>query len=163
LLTHHRRCDGAPQAGHRRRRTARRAADASRARRRSPGGLARLARRETTSQPEVIAMKLPQTLASFVMFAALGLGCHPAVKMETPDGFAELSHSGSYDWRAASAHGVVLAMRAEKNEPRANLDFWKDAVDVRVRRQGYTPEGQASVKSADGRDGRQLRYVRVDD
>jgi hypothetical protein len=111
----------------------------------------------------VIAMKMSKTLAPFLIFGALGLGCHPAVKMQTPNGFAELGHPGSYSFRAASAHGVVLAMRSEKNEPRANLDFWKDAVDARVRRQGYTPEGQASVKSADGCDGRQLRYVRVED
>jgi hypothetical protein len=110
-------------------------------------------------------MKLSKTLAPVLFFGAIGLGCastRPAT-MKTPDGFAELGHAGAYSFRAASAHGVVLAMRAEKNEPRANLDFWKDAVDARVRRQGYAPDGQANVKSADGHDGRQLRYARVED
>src|SRR4051812_32535567 len=102
-------------------------------------------------------------IASFVALAITSVACHPTVHLQAPDGFAEMKGDSAYDFRAASARGVVLAVRAEKNEPRANLDFWTDAIDLRLRAQGYTAEVRKEMKSADGHDGRQLRYTRIDD
>ncbi len=106
-------------------------------------------------------MKL--SLLSASLFALAMAGCHSGAQLQAPDGFAQLDGQKSYDWRAASAQGVVLAVRTEPNEPRANVDFWADAIDVRLRRQGYTAEARKDVKSANGSDGKQLRYSRVED
>lgn len=106
-------------------------------------------------------MKL--SLVSASLFALCMAGCHPSAQLQAPDGFAQLEGQKSYDWRAASAQGVVLAVRTEANEPRANVDFWADAIDLRLRRQGYAAEARKDVKSSNGTDGKQLRYSRVED
>jgi hypothetical protein len=106
-------------------------------------------------------MKLSLFAAS--VFALAVAACHPNAQLQAPEGFAQLDGQKSYDWRAASAQGVVLAVRTEPNEPRANVDFWADAIDVRLRRGGYTAEARKDVKSASGVDGKQLRYSRVED
>jgi hypothetical protein len=104
------------------------------------------------------------TLA-FVGVAASAAGCHSNARLQAPDDFAELGagKSKTYDWRAASAHGVVLAVRTEANEPRANVEFWADAIDVRMREGGYAAEAKKNVVSASGLQGKQLRYSREDD
>lgn len=106
-------------------------------------------------------MKL--SLLSASLFALCVAGCHPSAQLQAPDGFAQLEGQKSYEWRAASAQGVVLAVRTEANEPRANVDFWTDAIDLRLRRQGYAAEARKDVKSSNGADGKQLRYSRVED
>jgi hypothetical protein len=106
-------------------------------------------------------MKL--SLVSACLFALSVAACHPSAGLAAPDGFAELGGEKSYDWRAASAQGVVLAVRTEKNEPRANVDFWTDAIDVRLRRAGYDATARKDVTSAAGLAGKQLRYSRVED
>ena len=68
-----------------------------------------------------------------------------------------------YDYRATSAEGVVLGVRAEKNEPRGNIDFWADALDRQLRRGGYVAEGEVKeVRTASGLNGRELKYTRVE-
>ena len=106
-------------------------------------------------------MKL--SLLAACIFSLGVAACHPSAQLAAPDGFAQLDHQKSYDWRAASAQGVVLAVRTEKNDPRANVDFWADAIDVRLRRSGYNAEARKDVQSANGVAGKQLRYSRVED
>jgi hypothetical protein len=115
-------------------------------------------------------LSLKIVIASVLSLSALGAtGCHTGSRLDAPDGFAVLDGRGhrgndtSYDWRAASAQGVVLAVRTEKNDPRANVDFWADAVDVRMRRDGYAAEAKRDVTSATGLSGKQLRYTREED
>lgn len=105
-------------------------------------------------------MKL--SLLSMSVFALAIAACHPSAQLQAPDGFAQLEGQKSYDWRAASAQGVVLAVRTEKNEPRANVDFWADAIDLRLRRAGYGAEARKDVTSANGVAGKQLRFSRVE-
>lgn len=99
-----------------------------------------------------------------VILAAVSLGtaaCGPSVSLRTPPGFAVLEDQKEYVYRATSAEGVVIGVRAEKNEPRANLDFWAEALDRQLRRGGYVPDGSAAdVRSANGLSGREMRYTR---
>jgi hypothetical protein len=89
--------------------------------------------------------------------------CTPAVRLTAPNGFAEIDKSDPYAYRAATAQGVVVAVRSEKNELHANVDFWADAIDLRLRKQGYTAESAKLVKSASGMEGKQIRYSREED
>ncbi len=100
-----------------------------------------------------------RALRLVVVAAALTLAaCHGA-RLETPSGFATLSSSSDYSYRATSAKGVVLATRTEPNEVKANTAFYADALDAKLRGKGYTPDGTATVKTEKGLTGTQLRYV----
>ncbi len=103
-------------------------------------------------------MKLIACLYSCAALACLA-GCGHAVSISTPPGFAELGSNGSYDYRAADARGVALAVRRESNHPAGDLAFWSGAVDAKLRRDGYQPVDTAEVHSADGVEGRQIRYT----
>lgn len=79
--------------------------------------------------------------------------------INTPNGFAELEDDERYDYRSINADGVVIAVRAVRNEPQANLEFWGRVVDERLRRQGYVPDGNPEpVQSANGLAGVMFRY-----
>ena len=89
------------------------------------------------------------------------LACGPSSRLLAPDGFAHVG--GEFDDRVASANGVAIATRVVPNEPKANLDFWAQAIDLRLRAQGYEPTEQPlDVKSVAGLEGRSLRYVYFD-
>jgi hypothetical protein len=88
--------------------------------------------------------------------------CGPAARLSAPDGFAHVGGS-DFDDRIGSASGVVVATRVVPNEPRANLDFWTKAIDLRLRQRGYAPSAApADVKNASGLAGRELRYTYFD-
>jgi hypothetical protein len=94
--------------------------------------------------------------------AALG-ACAPAARLQAPEGFAVLDDQHEYTYRASTADGVVIAVRAEPNKPAGNLDFWSEAVDRQLRASRYEPDGKpADVRSAAGIPGRQMHYTRVD-
>ena len=79
--------------------------------------------------------------------------------LNTPNGFAQLEDDERYDYRATNADGVVIAVRVERNEPLANLEFWGRVVDERLRRQGYVPDGNPEpVQSANGIPGVLFHY-----
>ena len=93
--------------------------------------------------------------------ALLTAACGPTSKLSAPDGFAHVG--GEYDDRVASASGVVIGTRVVANEPKANLDFWTQAIDLRLRQKGYEPyEQPQDVKSETGLPGRSLHYVFFD-
>ncbi|MFO0555768.1 MAG: hypothetical protein U0271_45750 [Polyangiaceae bacterium] len=96
-----------------------------------------------------------------VAAAALFTGCAgPSASLTAPDGFAELEHDTDYSFRATNASGVVIGIRTEKNEPAGNLAFWTEALDNKLRSQGYVAldDKPLAVKTDDGRDGNRLRY-----
>jgi hypothetical protein len=98
------------------------------------------------------------TKFGFLLGLLLSLGgCARGFQLQTPDGFAELD-DGDYAYRATSAEGVVIAVRREANDPKANLAFWSAAVDYELRRKGYTARASKEVKSAEGVPGKQIRY-----
>lgn len=102
------------------------------------------------------------------LFAALALSaataaCGPSVTLQTPSGFAVLEDQKEYVYRATSAEGVVLGVRAERNQPHGNLEFWSEALDRQLRHGGYVTEGALKeVHLASGLTGRELRYTRVE-
>jgi len=90
--------------------------------------------------------------------AMLGSACTGA-RVNTPAGFATLESSDDYTYRAASAEGIVLAVRAERNRPEGNLAFWSRVIDERMQSRGYTPDGEPrSLQSPEGLAGTQYRY-----
>jgi hypothetical protein len=103
-------------------------------------------------------MNLRSFLLPLALFAATP-ACHSA-HVEAPDGFAELEEHGDYDFRATSAAGVVIAVRAEKNDPRGNLAFWTSAIDHKLKKSGYVPtlEKPRAVETRTGLAGKQLKY-----
>jgi hypothetical protein len=98
---------------------------------------------------------LPPPLLLLLAFA----GC-THFKASTPAGFVELpDQEPRYDYRASTHDGVVLAVRAIDNDPRGDLDFWSQAIELRLRQQGgYALLETRPVKDARGLAGRQLRF-----
>ncbi len=107
-------------------------------------------------------MKLRLPLSILLLAAsALTTACGPSVALQTPPGFAELPKQKEYLYRAASADGVVLAVRVEDNKPTGNLDFWSEALDRQLQGANYKPDGKPEdVKSATGIPGRRMKYTR---
>jgi len=97
-------------------------------------------------------------MTALVCLGLLASGCATA-KLETPTGFAHHDEGQRYDQRISDGEGVVIAVRSEKNRPRGDLSYWSAALDVQLRNTGYEPISHVDVRSADGREGKQLRYV----
>jgi len=96
----------------------------------------------------------------FLTAVLLGTGCGPSFVLSTPPGFIELEEKYSpYDYRATTADGVVIAAREIDNDRHGELGFWVRAIENRMReRGGYALLESKTVKSADGVEGRQLRF-----
>lgn len=92
--------------------------------------------------------------------AAAVTGC-ASFRMSTPQGFAQLPNQRpAYDYRATSAYGVAVSVRALPNREHASLDFWAEAIDRHLQRTGqYAPRGTAPVRTASGLHGRRLQYA----
>ena len=92
--------------------------------------------------------------------APIVTGCGPASGLSSaPDGFARLG-GDQFDDRVGSATGVVVATRVVPNEPKANLDFWTQAIDLRLQQRGYVrTDAPKDVKSTSGLAGRSLHYT----
>lgn len=100
---------------------------------------------------------------SAALFATLALaGCHGG-RLATPTGFATLDSNDDYSYRAMNAQGVVLGVRTEDNDVKASVDFWAEALDLRLRNSGYAFLSKDSPRSRGGLQGRQLRYEVVRD
>lgn len=106
-------------------------------------------------------MKNAIVIAVLAALAAGSAACGPGVNVQTPPGFAVLDKQKEYVYRAMSADNVVLAVRAEKNDPFGPLEFWADALDRQLRTGGYAADGAgAPVRSAGGLSGRLQQYTR---
>ncbi len=86
--------------------------------------------------------------------------CGSAFEHPTPSGFVELNEdSDRYDYRATSADGVVLSVRALDHDPEGELSFWSRAIQNQLRyHSGYALLEEHEVESADGLEGVQLRF-----
>jgi hypothetical protein len=95
-----------------------------------------------------------------LLVAALVFGGCVPFRVATPPGFVALKDQRpSYDYRAVSADGVVLAVRAIDHTPRGDLDFWVRAVEKQVRLLGgYALLKKEPVTAAAGLQGTQLRF-----
>jgi hypothetical protein len=92
------------------------------------------------------------------LFVALGaFACTPT--FATPRGFVDLDESGTYDQRATTADGLVLAGREIPNDPEGDLSFWSHAIENQMRlRGGYALLEKRKVKTEKGDEGEELRF-----
>ena len=97
--------------------------------------------------------------------ALLLLGCAAAAcgrpyAAATPPGFVEFEDRYDGDeYRAATADGVVLGVRAFDNEPKGELTFWVRAIQNRLRDQGgYALLETRPVQDRAGLHGTQMRF-----
>lgn len=97
---------------------------------------------------------------AFLFTLLLTAACTHGARLETPSGFATLDGSSAYSYRATSAKGVVLATRTQPNAVKANIEFWAETLDAKLRDKGYTVDGSSrGVTTAKGLSGTQLRYL----
>jgi len=89
-------------------------------------------------------------------------GCGRPFDVKTPRGFVELENQGpDYAYRATTADGVVVAVRAVEASGRQDLGFWEQAVALELRdASGYALLGSKDVRSGDGTHGRELDFGR---
>lgn len=99
------------------------------------------------------------SLASLLLLLAALAGCRP-FKPATPEGFVDLSDKYSDDeYRSTTADGMVLGVRAFKNEPKGELAFWARVIENRMRdTSGYALLETKEVKDRAGNVGKQLRF-----
>jgi len=99
---------------------------------------------------------------AFLICTALALtACGAAFQHPTPKGFVELEdqEERDYDYRAVSPDGMVLSVRALKNEPKGEMSFWTDAIANHMRKRiGYALLSKKEVTTTSGLKGTQLRF-----
>ncbi|HYO96787.1 MAG TPA: serine/threonine protein kinase [Polyangiaceae bacterium] len=111
---------------------------------------ARSSRRASSARAPVLAL---------LLFSAVAVGCGLPFHAATPPGFVELPEPKQYDYRATTADGVVIAVRAIEHEPQGELGFWVTAIQQEVReRKGYALLESRDVKTGQGLTGKQLRF-----
>jgi hypothetical protein len=103
-----------------------------------------------------------------VLFAALALalaGCGRPYVVQTPPGFVEFEDRYDGDeYRAATADGVVLGVRAYDNEPTGALEFWVRAIQNKLRDQGgYALLGTQRIVDRAGLQGQLMKYGHDED
>jgi hypothetical protein len=83
-------------------------------------------------------------------------GCGPL--LTTPPGFVEVEGQ-PYDYRAASADGLVIGVRVIDHEPKGDLAFWVRAMENELRLgRGYALLDTRDVKTAKGLVGKELHF-----
>ncbi len=95
----------------------------------------------------------------------LSSACGRPFDVRTPQGFVELENQPpAYDYRATTADGVVVGVRAIDASGRNDLGFWTKAITLQVRDEnGYALLGTKDVRSLDGTAGRELRFGHDED
>ncbi len=111
-------------------------------------------------------MKTPISFVAILAACVLALstGCGRPYDVATPDGFVELTEDGARtyessadEYRAATADGVVLAVRAWDNEPKVDLTVATRSLENRTRiGQGYALLEKKEVLAANGTKGTAL-------
>ena len=104
----------------------------------------------------------PLRFALLVPTVLLAVACGRPFDVRTPPGFIELEHQGpDYAYRATTADGAVVAVRAIDAAGREDLGFWEQAVTLELRdASGYALLGKRELRSEDGTPGRELRFGR---
>jgi len=91
--------------------------------------------------------------------AALALaGCGRPFVPATPGSFTELKNQLDYDYRAVSAEGVVLGVKAHDNDPKVDLPFAEKAFEQAMRANGYALLEKRDVSAQGGLVGKQFRF-----
>ncbi len=98
-----------------------------------------------------------------VLLAALALATCASCRQfvpATPPGFVELEDRySSSEYRATTADGVVIGIRAFDNNPKGERAFWVRAIENRMRDSGgYALLEKRDVKNRGGLTGTELRF-----
>lgn len=107
--------------------------------------------------------------SAFSLLAALALagsalvGCGRPYEVATPTGFVDLEDryddNEGDEYRATTADGVVIGVRAYDNEPYAERTFLVRAIENQLRLgKGYSLIETKEVAAKDGTKGTQLRF-----
>lgn len=89
--------------------------------------------------------------------------CSRPFDIETPDSFVELDENrySRYDYRATTADGVVVSVRAIDNERRGTTEFWTEAIRTKLRDgRGYELLDEEDINARGGLQGKQMRFGR---
>jgi len=104
-------------------------------------------------------------LVVLVSLVVAATGCGRPYAVATPEGFVELSEKeGRYDethheYRASTADGVVVGVRAFENEPKVDLSLAVRAFENRVRMgEGYALLDKKDVVARNGSKGAMLAF-----
>lgn len=111
----------------------------------------------------------PMNRSAFSLLAALALagsalvGCGRPYEVATPTGFVDLEDryddNEGDEYRATTADGVVIGVRAYDNEPYAERTFLVRAIENQLRLgKGYSLIETKEVAAKDGTKGTQLRF-----
>ncbi len=93
-----------------------------------------------------------------VLLAAVA-GCGRPFDVKTAPGFVPLENQATYDYRATTPEGVVVAVRVVDDEKRGDLAFWTQAVTLQLRDvSGYALLDSEDVRSRDGTAGKLLKF-----
>ncbi|MCS6901864.1 MAG: hypothetical protein RMJ98_19740 [Myxococcales bacterium] len=87
----------------------------------------------------------------------LAVGCGRPFSPATPGSFTELKDPLDFDYRAVSADGVVLGIKAHKNEPKVDLAFAERAFEQQIRSNGYALLEKRDIRTSSGFPGKQFR------
>ena len=107
-------------------------------------------------------MRRQITIMAVLVAAAAAGGCR-SFNIETPDAFLELEDQrrASYDYRATTADGVVLAVQSLPNKQNGTLEFWSEAIRNKLRDvRGYALLEETDVRTSRGLAGKQMRFGR---
>jgi hypothetical protein len=102
----------------------------------------------------------PLALSLLLPLAVALAGCgHPFVPA-TPPGFVDMGlRYPDGEYRAATADGVVIGIRAWDNDPKGELSFWSRALELRMRDQGgYALLDKKPVEARGGLTGVAMRF-----
>lgn len=103
----------------------------------------------------------PLRLASCLALVTAA-GCGRPYEVQTPSGFVDLEDrydDGDDEYRATTADGVVIGVRAFDNEPYAERAFLVRAIENQLRLgRGYALLETKKVSSKNGVEGTQLRF-----
>ncbi|MDF2693522.1 MAG: hypothetical protein K0S65_1905 [Labilithrix sp.] len=95
-----------------------------------------------------------------LLLASLALAaCGRPFDVKTAPGFVPLENQSTYDYRATTPEGVVVAVRVVEDENRGDLAFWTQALTLQIRDvSGYALLDSTDVTSRDGTRGKLLQF-----
>ncbi len=95
-----------------------------------------------------------------VLMSQLAIACVSTIDAKAPEDFATLDSGNAKGvvLKAVNPQGVVYRVRTEKPEPKAELAFWMEALENKLKADGYTVLGSKEAQVA-GRTGAMIEAV----
>lgn len=103
-------------------------------------------------------------VAVIIALASSLTACGRPFDVKTAPGFVPLENQTTYDYRATTPEGVVVAVRVVEDEKRGDLGFWTQALTLQLRDvSGYALLDVKDVASRDGTKGKLLKFGHDED